>query len=453
MVDGYLYSNKAIEIMEGNHGRITLITRGSELGGRAEKYMINETAEEIISYIGKNVTLSEMVKELAEKYNEETSVVQEYVFGFFEDLETNYGMKIRLSDNYSAQEAIKVYNEKKIYPLGVMIELTSNCNLKCIHCYGGFEKCNLFMPYELVTKLIDQLEEMGIESVELTGGEITTHPHLYDIVRYLLNSRITRISLLTNGLLLSEEILSLIEQYPNRIIIQVDLHGLTDEYLNWFMGTTNYVERNKEIIKRVSEVAQLFRVATIVTRRNLNQIEDIADWLYANNVRHYGVSLVIPEGRAIECNEKDLFLNESELKEFDSILDRIDAKYPSFISVIDSYQDKSNCGCVSNCFSIAADGKIKMCAMDGGDTLAVSLGNVFRDNVRDVFDANQKFVEELSHVPAPTVDMECCKNCENIGYCSRCLLRAFTINSKSEYFCEWAENLPEQVKKYIKKSK
>ena len=89
--------------------------------------------------IGKNVTLSEMVKELAEKYDEETSVVQEYVFGFFEDLETNYGMKIRLSDNYSAQEAIKVYNEKKIYPLGVMIELTSNCNLKCIHCYGGFE--------------------------------------------------------------------------------------------------------------------------------------------------------------------------------------------------------------------------------------------------------------------------------------------------------------------------
>lgn len=448
MVDGYLNTNKTIEIQRGVWGRITLKVKNNDK--KDEKYMINETAEDIISFIGKKVTLSEMINELANKYKENIEVVRDYVFEFFETLEDSFGIKVYSTPDYISSEKIQTFEEGNIYPRGVMIEITSNCNYKCLHCYGGFEACHSVMSYDSFTKLIDQLESLGVTSVELTGGEITTHPKLLEMIKYVLKSGISKISLLTNGSLLSDEVLKLIEKNTDRIIVQIDLHGLTDEYLEWFMGIPYSVEKNKNIIKRVANLTDLFRVATVVTRRNLNQIEAIADWLHENGIKQYGLSLVIPEGRALECNESDLFLNNDEIYEFNNILNRINDKYPSFITIIDSYQDRANCGCLSNCFSITSDGRIKMCAMDSGDTLAIPLGNALNENIKEIYDKYQGFIEEISHIQAPSTEDEDCKSCENFSYCSKCLFRAFSVNSRSNALCGWAEKLPEQVRMFIK---
>lgn len=450
MVDGYLKADKSFEFQTGIRGRTVLLVNSSDLDGRVEKYIINETAEEIISYIGRRITLSEMICELANKYDEEMAVVEKHVFDFFAIMEKKYGIIVRVEPAYSLTPPIKRRSERGIYPYGMMIELTSNCNFRCIHCYGGYESCKSYMTFESFTRIVDQIENLGFESVELTGGEITTHPKLAEMIQYLLNTKISKISLLTNGSLLTDEIINIIKNNADRIIVQIDLHGLTDEYLQWFMGISYYVEKNKSIIKRVAKIAKHFRVATVVTRRNLQQLEDIADWLYANGVKSYGVSLVIPEGRAIDCGEPDLFLNQDELHEFEIILDRINVKYPSFISVIDSFEDQPNCGCISNCISVASDGKIKMCAMDDGNTLSIPLGNAINDDIRYVFDANQSFVEELSKIQAPSDENENCATCENIAYCSRCLLRAFTVNTRNDKLCKWAAELPEQIKMFLK---
>lgn len=156
MVDGYLNTNKTIEIQRGVWGRITLKVKNNDK--KDEKYMINETAEDIISFIGKKVTLSEMINELANKYKENIEVVRDYVFEFFETLEDSFGIKVYSTPDYISSEKIQTFEEGNIYPRGVMIEITSNCNYKCLHCYGGFEACHSVMSYDSFTKLIDQFE-------------------------------------------------------------------------------------------------------------------------------------------------------------------------------------------------------------------------------------------------------------------------------------------------------
>ena len=91
-----------------------------------------------------------------------------------------------------------------------------------------------------------------------------------------------------------------------------------------------------------------------------------------------------------------------------------------------------------------------MCAMDSGDTLAIPLGNALNENIKEIYDKYQGFIEEISHIQAPSTEDEDCKSCENFSYCSKCLFRAFSVNSRSNALCGWAEKLPEQVRMFIK---
>lgn len=186
-----------------------------------------------------------------------------------------------------------------------------------------------------------------------------------------------------------------------------------------------------------------------MTRRNLSQLEEIADWVYLNEINQFGVSLVIPEGRAVECGENDLFLSTEEIYEFQRILSRINEKYPDFISIIDDNSNWKNCGCISNCMSITVDGDIKMCAMDNGNALAVPMGNLFSDTLKNIYEKHQVFVNLIDDIEAPDYNNSLCQDCKYISYCEKCLLRAINTAKKVREECKWAAQLPDEIIKYF----
>lgn len=445
MENGFLTPDKCLTIERGKHGRRSLIVADSNnqniiLG----KYIINETAEEIIKYFGQEIRVGDIIASLSKKYKSDEKTIRKQILNFLNLLRSQFDINVKIEKEFKGCTIQSKYADT-IYPHGAIIEITNNCNFKCIHCYGGFCASKEYMKYQDFTNIIDQLEALKFESIELTGGEITTHPDFCNMLEYALGKNISKISLITNGSLLTDEILEMIEKNRERIIIQLDLHGMDDEYLEWFMGVKHYSEKNMRLIKKISNIAKYFRVATVVTRRNLSQLEEIADWIYGNNIKNFGVSLVIPNGRALECGEKDLFLNQKEILSFKKILERIDNKYPNFISVVDDYNDKLNCGCITNCISIKVDGNLKMCAMDSGDTLSISLGNILHKSLVDIYKENHLFVEQIAALEAPGVNHSSCKECENLSYCAKCLHRAFTFIKNNPNKCQWATNLPEDI--------
>lgn len=78
------------------------------------------------------------------------------------------------------------------------------------------------------------------------------------------------------------------------------------------------------------------RIATVMTPKNVDELENIADWVPSLGIASYAISPVINIGRAMEQdnNNKDnqLFFtdNESYLK-FQNVLIAINEKYPNFI--------------------------------------------------------------------------------------------------------------------------
>lgn len=446
--DGFLQTKESLTIIKGKNGRFTLLVSDSK--GYTQKYVINDIAAEIISFIGTDILLSDIVSQMYEKYGTTKEEIFEQFIDFFNVLKLEYGVSVNLVQKF--EEGYKVEEQciNELYPNGAFIELIDKCNLKCIHCYGGFDdERTEYMSLEKFEKFADELAALNVTTLELSGGEITLHPNLIDILKYALSSNFEKISIIINGSNMSDELLNLIATNKERFNVQLDLHGLTDEYLEWFMGAKHFLNHIKKNIIKVANVTPYFRVATIVTRRNLSQLEDIADWVYGCGVRMLGVSLVVPMGRALECGEADLFLTPEEVYIFKDIVDRIHKKYPGFISMIKEDPERKNCGCLSNCVGVKPNGEIKFCAMDIEGCLSNPIGNVLTGSIETIYKEHEIFFNALANTQAPQPDSDVCRECENIYFCSRCLVRAFNMGKKLGSQCRWFEMISPDVKKYI----
>ena len=65
------------------------------------------------------------------------------------------------------------------------LEITTKCNLNCLHCYNRENK-NIDMDYEDIVKYINFANENHIHTLTLSGGEACLHPQFNKICAYLL---------------------------------------------------------------------------------------------------------------------------------------------------------------------------------------------------------------------------------------------------------------------------
>ena len=112
----------------------------------------------------------------------------------------------------------------------VVWDITSICNLKCIHCYNFdkyFKKTNQDLSIEKIFSLINFLEKNKVEHVYLLGGEPLAHPNFMDILTSFYNHNI-KVTITTNATLLTKEVSNeickfdmLSEMIVKRNIIQI----------------------------------------------------------------------------------------------------------------------------------------------------------------------------------------------------------------------------------------
>lgn len=87
------------------------------------------------------------------------------------------------------------------------VSLTPVCNMACTYCSPIFLSGNhQFTPKETFFRQIQFLCDLGIDTIKLTGGEPLLYPELIPLLTSLKSiSKIKKISLTTNGLLLPEK--------------------------------------------------------------------------------------------------------------------------------------------------------------------------------------------------------------------------------------------------------
>lgn len=108
-------------------------------------------------------------------------------------------------------------------PIACTIELTKNCNFRCLHCYITNKK-DIFLEKEEVFKFVDQVVECGCLFLTLTGGECLMHPDFIEIYEYCIGKGCV-VTIFTNCSLLSPKILNSFKKYPPKRI-EITMYGI-----------------------------------------------------------------------------------------------------------------------------------------------------------------------------------------------------------------------------------
>lgn len=116
------------------------------------------------------------------------------------------------------------YNRKIDY---IRISVTDRCNLRCVYCMPerGRElvKHRDILSYEEIIYLCKLFSKIGISRIKITGGEPLVRKNLNYLIENIKNIRgISNVTLTTNGILLEEQIESLVKAGINGINISMD---------------------------------------------------------------------------------------------------------------------------------------------------------------------------------------------------------------------------------------
>jgi len=159
--------------------------------------------------------------------------------------------------NIGGKMAVTVLSDFSVfpYPRVVRVEPSSLCNLKCIHCPTGskrdIKRGN--MSDEVFYKIIEEIKAYnGVDVVVLYhGGEPFMNKNIFEMINVLKSMGIRFIKIVTNGMLIKDEMLPKIIK-SGLDSIEFSLDGLSSEENNQIRRGGNYCQVASTIKKLIS---------------------------------------------------------------------------------------------------------------------------------------------------------------------------------------------------------
>lgn len=151
-------------------------------------------------------------------------------------------------NDYRRYKAVRSYmnfraREKDI-PISGTFELTPLCNLDCKMCYVHLQKEQLcgakLLSFDEWKTIADEAIACGMMYARLTGGECLMYPHFKEFYLYLQSKGI-EVTVLTNGVLLNEEMTEFFKDNPPAAI-QITLYGASDEAYERVTGSRQFAK-------------------------------------------------------------------------------------------------------------------------------------------------------------------------------------------------------------------
>lgn len=189
----------------------------------------------------------------------------------------------------------------------LLIHLLDRCNLHCKHCYlNARQKGKQILPLYLVKRTIDEAEELGIKSVQLSGGEPFLYPHITEVLQSTIGKNFT-VTVSTNGTLINNEHASLLAETNAHLVTSID--GPPD-YHDMFRGKKGCFARTEKRIARLTDLGIPVRIVTTVCEDSLEYIDWCTEWAYQINAEAIQFQPLENVGRGKEIEGKRLH-NES----------------------------------------------------------------------------------------------------------------------------------------------
>ena len=169
---------------------------------------------------------------------------------------------------------------KNQFPHFVDWAITEKCNLSCRHCRGMAEEG---LSTERAKKLIAEIAELKPGWVIIEGGEPLLRQDLFELLG-LMQQKQLEVHMITNGMLLSPQILTTLNQLGVKVMISID--GATQATYEAIRHGANF-ERVVQSARHCAQEELLEAINFTILRRNYTEIPGVLEL-----ARSIGVSKV-----------------------------------------------------------------------------------------------------------------------------------------------------------------
>lgn len=331
-------------------------------------------------------------------------------------------------------------------PLYCVWEITSRCNMHCLHCASNLGEREDVRGHELTheecLRVCRELAELGCGKLVLSGGEAVLRPGWDDIAREAVRLGMF-VSLISNGFVIDAAMARRFREIGLcRVAISVD----------GFESTHNHMRQNERSFERaISAITSLrnenlpVNVVTHANRENFPQLPELEILFASLGVDIWRVQLGVPLGRMRKYPE--LVLAPEELPALADFLIAAKARARLRVSVGDNIGYFSHhepalrengregklpfwSGCYAGCVSVGieANGNVKGCLSLQADEFIE--GNLREKSLREIWNRPGAFAYTRSFEPDSLTGA--CKGCEYGEICrGGCTFLAFSTSGRS----------------------
>jgi SynChlorMet cassette radical SAM/SPASM protein ScmE len=324
-------------------------------------------------------------------------------------------------------------------PKGVDIAITGKCNLKCQYCFYADEMvARTNLPTERWLSFFDELGQLGVMNVTLTGGEVFTRPDLFELIDGLVANHM-RYSLLSNGTMITEETLAQFEVGKRRQrldSIQISVDGSSAEVHD--LSRPKSFNRALRGLKLLKQAGFPLTVRVTVNRFNVDDLENVARLLLDEvGLPSFSTNEAYACG-ATDRTEGNIILTPAQREKAMEVLLRLSKQYNNRIGAlagplvlareiktIDSMLAEGktslpgrgtlcSCGGVFDKIAVLHDGTIVPCNI----LSTIRLGTIGVDSLQEVWKNHPTMIALRQRREIPLSTLETCKDCLYMGFCT-----------------------------------
>jgi radical SAM protein with 4Fe4S-binding SPASM domain len=401
-------------------------------------FQLNQEAARILSLCNGRNSYGEILRSISrEYYSNDFDVVQvtgDYIVQAIGD------GTLRLHDEPTEAQFRIGGSTDYFSPQHAAFELTDGCNLRCLHCYRECEPgLGNWLDAPDALRILSELAEIGVRTIELTGGEPTLHPRFREIIEFSLR-KFNIVALITNGVLLNDELVRVLAEQRNHVVVQIDVDGDTGELHDYLRGVPGSFQRTLQTARLLTQHGVKYRAAMNIHAKNFDSVRATARLVHGLGATWFSFAPILDIGRAsgIELVRDDQIRSWEELKR------EIEAEFPpGFVNLGKELERRNitkgiNCGAGSRSLVIGPTGLARPCLMMSEDL--ISYGNLCEQSLVEILKtAPSGYLYEL---PAPT--REICGDCPMFMLCGGCIARPIhalkEIKEKGlDITCAWNE--------------
>lgn len=218
----------------------------------------------------------------------------------------------------------------KYQPMTAVWEVTMGCNMRCGHCGSS---CAEALPEELTSKealdLCDEIAQLGLRWITLSGGEPLTRKDIHHLVARLSRNGVS-VNIITNGWLLEKEVAERLKK-SGIATVAISIDG-TREIHNQIRRQDAF-EHAEDAFRILKELGIKTGAVTTITNQNIKILDELKEELIRIGVDSWQVQLGLPMGNM--QTKTDWLLQPAQMEEI-----------------------------IQFCYETAKEGRIKICPAD-----------------------------------------------------------------------------------------